>query len=307
MKYQSNNQTSQTKKFTTNGSMNPKPVGLQKETYYRKNNYTTEQSTRYKTENKPILASAQQKPAVQTGKVNSPTPRGDLSAGAQAPSLFVKARLSLFTYLLQMKFMSFAQVEKKFGIGKAEIQGLESDGFIKCKPAYSEISPDSLIIPTDLAHAELAKANPNKDLAKPLKRVFEPAIKHDLKLVDLRMRFEELNFVTNWYSEASLDAIPLMKRLFTDMPDAVCKKPNGKSYFLELEISQKTIARYEERINEYTRILENEEVKAAGIEGVIFMCTNDKVLDLIKSKLPGNSSFSALSINRYIKDKAVPA
>jgi hypothetical protein len=209
---------------------------------------------------------------------------------------------ALLLYLLQMKFMTMDQIDRKFFKSQSMAQNFRSllaHGFLKTKS--EELSSESLIVPTEKAYEILKLENPEKEVPQALKRVFEPAVNHDLKLVELRMRFEELNFIKKWHSEKSLAEVPLMNRLFQDLPDAICKKPNDKGYFLELEISKKSPKVYEERIAHYIKVLESREMQEQGIEGVIFLCAKEEVCKIIKDKIPKSKAFSVLMLDRYLK------
>lgn len=219
----------------------------------------------------------------------------------------------LLKYLLEMKFMTFEQIQTGFDLAKNEDIHLKSAfaaGFIKSMDPL--LKPDSLIIPTLKAYELLKAENPGKDLAMPVKRVFAPAVNHDLKLVDLRMRFEDLGFIERWVSEKSMEEVPYMVRTFQSplgesggqgLPDAYCVKKNGKSYFLELEISKKTMKNYDTRISEYQKILDLKEMKDQGVEGVIFVCSDPAVTDILKEKTKDISNISVLPLARYLSKK----
>lgn len=207
----------------------------------------------------------------------------------------------LFKYMLEMKYMSLQQIEKKFFEGKpahAEVTQLEKDGYFRKKEDGLKFG--TAFIPTDKAHTFIESVDPL--LPEAMKSVFAPRVNHDMKLTDLRIRFEELKFIQKWTSERMLGNVPWIKELLNDLPDAVCRKMDERGYFLELEISQKTKAQYEYRINRYLEALENAEIKSQKIDGVIFICIEEKVQEFIRGLLPkGEKRISVLSFDRYMK------
>jgi hypothetical protein len=239
--------------------------------------------------------------ATQNKNTHKPT-QMPLAKKAVTPILPTEKERQLLKYTLEMKFISLGQAQRKFLSQDKDIRlnELLKEGFLKCSD--EAIGEASLLVTTQKTYDLLKAEAPDKGLALPVKRIFQPAVNHDLKLVELRMRFEGLNFIEKWFSEQMLEAVPLMKRTFQDLPDAVCRKKNQKSYFLELEISKKGPKAYEERISEYAKVLELPEILEAGIEGVIFLCTNPEVEELIRSKLPKSKTMSALPYDRYFKD-----
>lgn len=232
----------------------------------------------------------------------------------------------LFLYLLEMKYLTLEQIIRKFPEianlhgGKHDEQNLKTlsekdrqftlvaraikelcvQGFLKTKDPI--LNDQSLILATEKSYETLKKENPNKDIPQPTVKYFPWSVNHDLLLNTLRIRFEEFKFLSRWVSEKTLDEIPFIKQTFQKLPDAVCRKKDEKGYFLELEISKKSSKEYEARIAEYKKILEKDEIKNSGIEGVVFVCTDPKVQELIRSLLPQSKKFSSLPIQRYLKD-----
>jgi hypothetical protein len=182
-----------------------------------------------------------------------------------------------------------------------EIDKLIKAGHLRSKDV--NLTNESLILVTESGRELVIKENPDKKVPVVTKNIFQPRVKHDLLLNDLRIRFEELNFLNKWTSEVSLKEVGFFLREFKDLPDAVCKKKNDKSYFLELEVSMKAPSIYKARIEEYLKILEKEEMIDAGIEGVIFFCTQEEVAEKIKEQIPeGVKGISVLLYSNYFKD-----
>lgn len=236
----------------------------------------------------------------------------------QKTILSQKTKEIIFKYALEMKHLTLAQIEKKFFGGRhahQEVTDLEKQGYLRKKDR--DLKFGSVFIPTAKAYDEVHASDPCHSavglrasgaahplLPQPMSQIFAPRVNHDSKLTDLRIRFEELNFITKWTSERMLAQIPKIKELLTDEPDAVCSKKDGDGYFLELELSQKTKAQYEYRIQRYLETLENTHIKEQKITGVIFICGDRKVQDFIKALLSKNEKrISVLLYERYFKQR----
>lgn len=210
----------------------------------------------------------------------------------------------ILCYVLEMRYLSFEQVQRKFsfkGVEEAVRELIKAD-YLKCKDEVLVF--ESLLRATSKAQELLQRLYPDKKIPQAEKNIFMPRVKHDLLLNDLRIRFEELGFIKKWVSEGQLKELPVFLRAFTELPDAVCVKKNEKSYFLELEVSQKASKQYRERIAEYLKVLEKEEIRKAHIEGVIFFCYYEEVRDKIKSEIPeGARGISVLLYKNYFKEK----
>jgi len=217
--------------------------------------------------------------------------------------------LDILQMVLEMGYLNMVQITKKF-FGLPSMVTEKAAGYtvrklirmelLKTKDA--ELSDNTLLMVTPKARELLGEKHTDKKLPEPLKSIFQPRVNHDLLLNDLRIRFEELGFLNKWVSEKMMEEIPFFKRLFQDLPDAVCKKRNGKGYFLELEVSMKSPKVYAERVREYLKILELEEIKDAEIEGVVFFCTDEKVKDKIKEQIPeGVKNISVLMYSNYFQ------
>jgi len=221
----------------------------------------------------------------------------------QKTILSQKTKEIIIKYALEMKHLTLAQIEKKFFGGRhahQEVTDLEKQGYLRKKDR--DLKFGSVFIPTSKAYDELLQKEAL--LPRPMSQIFAPRVNHDSKLTDLRIRFEELNFITKWTSERMLAQIPMIKELLTDEPDAVCRKKEGDGYFLELELTQKTKAQYKYRIQKYLETLENAHIKEQKITGVIFICGDKKVQDFIKALLPKNEKrISVLPYTRYMKSK----
>lgn len=212
-------------------------------------------------------------------------------------------------YLLEMRYSDLERLAKKFfrtpemtdALSAKNLMGeLISQGLVTIKK--DKDSQVEIYLATAEAREKLVKESPKKTYAQVTKQVFWPRMTHDLLLADLRIRFEDLNFIDRWYSEASLKEKPLLLREFQDLPDAICKKRNAKSYFLELEVSMKSPKVYLARIEQYLKILAKEEIKDADITGVIFFCTDEKVQEKIKSVVPeGAKGISVMLYSSYFK------
>lgn len=106
---------------------------------------------------------------------------------------------------------------------------------------------------------------------------------HDLRLAEIHLRFERLSLYADFLSEnllqsslALLDTPEYRDLINLQADGALALKDNaGHSYLyaVELEISKKTVERYQKKLAAYYR--------AGGIDGVIYVCAHHEVRDLI--------------------------
>lgn len=259
---------------------------------------------------KPVLTPTP-KPTAVAKPILKPTPKPVAAVAPQPISEVTPKELEIIQLILEMRYLNLRQITKRFfGIPSfvtekevlLTVKKLQSLELIKTKDI--ELNSESLFTATPKAYELVAGSNPDKKVPRAQKSIFQPRVKHDMLLNDLRIRFEELVFLNKWVSEMSLEEIPFFKRSFADLPDAVCKKRNDKGYFLELEVSMKSTKVYAERIQEYLKILATEEIKDADIEGVVFFCTDEKVRDKIRGQIPeGAKNISTLLYSSYFKTK----
>lgn len=219
-----------------------------------------------------------------------------------------KIEQEMLKYILEMRYMTMDQLIRKFYDGgrvEAALGKLFDHDLIKTKD--KEVTLESLVLLTEKGHEELKKAFPEKRLPDLYKKVFPFRVNHDLHINDLRIRFEELSFISKYISEEQLKTIPFFLREFQDLPDGVCIKKDGKGYFLEMEISGKGLKQYRERMDLYTRVLKTEEMKQQQIEGVIFFCTDDEVMSDIKRAIPKETkNYSVMPYKKYFEDLKAP-
>ncbi len=252
--------------------------------------------------------------------------KNSVANSAQQQREVTEVELSLFHYLLEMKFLSTKQIIRKFP-KLADLQTNHSDqakldlmnpedqqftlitrqikdlclrGYLKCSDPV--LTDQSLILATTKSYETLKSKNPGKDIPQVVARHFHFGEKHDSILNDLRIRFEELNLLNRWVSEKAMEEIPFIHQTFQKLPDAICKKKNNKSYFLEFENSKKSKKEYVARIHEFEKVLTKKEITEAGIEGVIFFCSSKEVEEVVSSLLPQSRQFSCIPITNYLKD-----
>ncbi len=202
---------------------------------------------------------------------------------------FIETRQTdIIKFLVEMKFATMKQLLSKFFIeggdrqfefAKSAILKIKELGLISIKD--KELSLTTVVYPTQDSVMYLKSKFEGKVVPE-LKRVFEPAINHDLKLNDLRLKIETFKYFSKWYSERMLEAINSKFEGLTDLPDALIKKKNDRSFFLELEISKKSTPVYERRIQEYKSFLSTAKAEEQQIEGVIFVCTDPAVFNIIR-------------------------
>jgi hypothetical protein len=230
-------------------------------------------------------------------------PLAQEKAATETPKISLN-QMEMIKFMLDMRYSRKRQIMKRFGdsdVTRVELGALLQAGHIKTKD--SDLVAESLLIPTLAGYSALKEIAEGVHLPEPIQRLFEPMVRHDILLGDIRIKFEELNFIERWNSEEMLKVLPGFAALMRDLPDAMCERKDGPRYFLELEISQKTKKQYSERIQEYLQLIELPALKSQNVTGVIFICTDPHVQKIIKELLPvGNKGFSALHISRYLKD-----
>ncbi|MDG0816425.1 replication-relaxation family protein [Bdellovibrio svalbardensis] len=213
--------------------------------------------------------------------------------------------LEITKYVLEMRYLTLGQIITRFydeGRVEESVRKLLNLQILKCKD--ETLNEQSLFLAT-LKGFELVQAEwKDKKIPQVTKSVMPGRLNHDLLLNDLRIRFEQLNYLKQWASEQSLKEVPLFLREFQNMPDACCKKKNDKSYFLELEVAMKNAKAYRDRIETYLKVLQHPDMKGAGIEGVIFFCTDDKVVEVIKKQIPKEAKgISVMPYYKYFANK----
>ncbi|QDK37978.1 hypothetical protein [Bdellovibrio sp. NC01] len=227
--------------------------------------------------------------------------------GVQAEAL-TKIEIEMLKYILEMRYMTMDQLIRKFyDGGKVEgaLKRLFDRELIKTKD--KELTLESLVLLTLKGREEVVKAYPEKRLPELYSKVFPFRVNHDLHINNLRIRFEELGFLSKYISEEQLRTVPFFLREFKDLPDAVCMKANGKGYFMEMEISGKGLKQYRERMDLYSKVLKTDEMKQQQIEGVIFFCTDEKVMGDIKRALPPDTkNYSVMPYKKYFEDLKAP-
>lgn len=106
---------------------------------------------------------------------------------------------------------------------------------------------------------------------------------HDIRLAGIHSRFEKLTLYADFLSENVLQSSSVLK----DKPEyrdliniqadgaLALKDPSGRRYLyaVELEVSRKTIERYQKKLTAYYRV--------GGIDGVIYICADQEINDLV--------------------------
>jgi len=265
---------------------------------------------------KPVVTKPAAKPT-SAQEVNTTAPQAINQAGAPSENKNVALAtlepkdLEILQVILEMGYLNLKQVSKRFfGLPSMmtekaalyNVKKLLTQGYLKTKD--QDVTLSTLLASTQKAQELVAQTYPDKKVPQYQKSIFQPRVNHDLLLNDLRFRFEELGFLNKWVSENMLKEIPFLNRHFQDLPDAVCKKKNGKGYFLELEVSMKSPKVYLDRIEEYLKVLSQDEINEAEIEGAVFFCTDEKVRDKIKEQIPESAkNISVLMYSNYFKAK----
>lgn len=106
---------------------------------------------------------------------------------------------------------------------------------------------------------------------------------HDIRLAAIHSRFEKLKLYANFFSENLLQSSSVLKDkaeyrdLINIQADGalVLKDPSGRRYVyaVELEVSRKTIERYQRKLTAYYRV--------GGVDGVIYVCADQEIKGLV--------------------------
>jgi hypothetical protein len=249
-----------------------------------KNNYVKPFNQR------PEAAKAKSKPAFSPSEPVREPSKGKSKLTPKILEAIEIRNQEIIKYILEMKFMTIPQLIKSFFMfAEASKQELYAKSAIKKLSGLEYIraiehtaTEQTLLVATAKGQEYLQKFAEGKKVAAPIAKVWDPVVRHDLMLVDIRQRFEELGYITKWYSEQQLISLPQFASLMKDLPDAIVMDTEGRGYFLELEISRKGNQRYVDRVAEYKKLISSEQMKKEKISGVMFLCTDEKVYDLIK-------------------------
>jgi hypothetical protein len=106
---------------------------------------------------------------------------------------------------------------------------------------------------------------------------------HDIKLLEVMLRFEKLKAFDDFFSENVLQSSsallndPVYRDLVNIQSDGalLLKDPEGRSYLyaLEFESSRKSLERYRKKLEAYYRV--------GSIDGVIYVCGEQGIMDCL--------------------------
>ncbi len=276
---------------------------------------------------------------LQSSALSAHVPPSRSALSTEIAILIEKRNLDIIKFLLEQKYATHEQIQTKFfGFAREKqkayfesaLRKLLALEYISIKERADEKVP--LIMATAKGHEFLKERAYGKQIPKLTTKIFEPEVRHDLILNDLRVQMENQKLVTKWFSEQSLECEGSLLKDMKDLPDALILSPSKKGSFLELEISMKGGPRYAARIEEYKKVLEMSHIKKAlnaetafasdssvtpharqnaALNGssplgyphlsVIFICTDPKVFDAIKKAAGGDARFQVQMINQYLE------
>lgn len=153
-----------------------------------------------------------------------------------------KRDLEILNICYEQMFMSVAQVERYFFTranqrrARERVLELERAGYISRKKIYGE-TPTTLLRLTPSGLSIVSKRNEFQ--INPRSKIDLATLEHDLRLIDIRMRLDELwtNYV--WVPEKAI-----RRAEYPEVPDAISIFSSGRIVAIELENSMKA----EERI-----------------------------------------------------------
>lgn len=195
--------------------------------------------------------------------------------------------VDILRFVYAHRAVSFSQVWKKFFSGKAKstvsmrLLGLCKDGYLDQGLHYTNGKyAQRYFMPRENLYG-LVRHHWGFELDKPLYR--SDSVMHDLRAVDIAVRFEKLSQFQKLLTENVLQSSSALLddpnfgglvRLNADGALVVSGK-SGRSYLfgLEVEVSKKSPERYKSKLNAY--------YLTSGIQGVIYVYSDETIRTLL--------------------------
>ena len=192
----------------------------------------------------------------------------------------------IMRHVFSFRVMSYGQVRSKFfpkrfeTVARNRINKLVKGGYFRTFVAEKDGKNASCLGLAEKSWPLIAEKW-DFEVDKPHFR--SESIEHDLRLVDVALKFESLKLFEKFYPEnvlqssSSLAADPRFRDIRNLQSDgALILKDNRGGrilYAVEFEISKKSPDRYIQKLGAY--------YKAGGIDGVLYVCGNKEIADLI--------------------------
>jgi len=192
--------------------------------------------------------------------------------------------VELVRFVYAHRVVSYSQIWRKFFSDRHKttvshrLKRLRNDGFIKSammpiKAGYAE----RYFMPSEKAY-EVVRHSWGFEIDRPLYK--SESIVHDLHMVDLAIRMERLTQFNKLLPENLLQSStaliqdPFLGDLVRAQSDGALyvtgKSGRGYLFALEMELSDKSLDRYKEKLSAYYLM--------KGIQGVLYVCSDQRVI-----------------------------
>ena len=192
----------------------------------------------------------------------------------------------ILKYAFTFRVVAYEQIRRKFfatnhpSAARKRISELCDVHLLKADFVHMDKRPLKCVSLTEKGWSHIAETWPFV-IDRPYFKSESP--EHDLRLAEVHSRFEKLSIFSDFLSENLLqsssslkDEVELRDLINIQADGALRLTDSGDRrylYAIELEVSKKTIDRYQKKLSAYYR--------AGGIDGVIYVCANHEIRDLI--------------------------
>lgn len=223
--------------------------------------------------------------------------------------VFTKRHQALIHYLFRNKVATYKQIhEDLFADVKKSVVSRHLGKLLKdkrvTKSLFSLKGKFTQTYALDERSADFLDFCNQEEMAR--HQIQSGTVEHDLHLVDLRRRFIKSPSVLAYHSENEMQCLPEYRKDLRFAPfielksDAVIEVPLKKGPTLvpvELELSQKVMSRYEEKISDY--------YKWPEIRGVLFISGTRGIEEMVRhceqeKKAEGSSKFFFTSLQEVM-------
>ena len=220
-----------------------------------------------------------------------------LSASIDRGVTLTPRDFEIFEFILEMKFASREEVYRKFfrttrnecearsdAWAKKRLMQLERGGFLRSTYAFSEST--RYFVGTLKAYYALSSIVTNRPMAKPTGGFDQRTFIHDKTILQIRLELEESGVATEWTSDRVLRSGHQNNFGLTAayVPDAIYKVSSGERVAFELEIAQKSRARYQDKIRRYVELMRTRKLDTQMFRRVHFVCLRKAPFEALKSE-----------------------
>lgn len=197
-----------------------------------------------------------------------------------------KRDIQILKYAFSFRVVTYEQIIRRYfpksdeSAAYRRIRALCAEGFLKQEfvplgnRAIKSVAATEWAWPTISEHWSIEIDSPHFKSESPF---------HDIRMADIAARFERLTSFRSLMTEnllqssSALAENPMYRDLRLLQADGALSLngPDGRPYLygIELEVSKKTIERYNDKLTSYYR--------ASGIDGVIYVCSNQEIMNLV--------------------------